>query len=92
MNELSEQAKAAQRAYYKEWRAKNKDRVREKNRRYWEKRAAKVAEGGENETKNDRQGCTIPVAAARSSDYRFVCGFHSEWMQGRNDPTYQSGK
>lgn len=29
------------RAYQKEWRAKNKDRVREYNRRFWEKRAAK---------------------------------------------------
>lgn len=39
MNELSEQAKAARKAYYKEWRAKNRDKVREKNRRYWEKKA-----------------------------------------------------
>lgn len=29
------------RAYQKAWRAKNKDRVREYNRRFWEKQAAK---------------------------------------------------
>lgn len=29
----------ARRAYQKKWRAKNKDRVREYNRRYWERRA-----------------------------------------------------
>ncbi len=34
-----ERVRAAQRAYAKEWRAKNKDKVREKNLRYWAKRA-----------------------------------------------------
>ncbi len=41
MVELTDQARAARRAYYKEWRANNKDKVREKNRRYWEKKAKK---------------------------------------------------
>jgi len=40
---LSEDARAARNQYIKEWRANNKDRVREANRRYWEKRAAKLA-------------------------------------------------
>ena len=35
------EVKAAQREYFKAWRAANKDRVREHNRRYWEKYAKK---------------------------------------------------
>ena len=34
-----EKARAAQRAYAKAWRAKNPDKVREKNLRYWARRA-----------------------------------------------------
>ncbi len=30
--------------YAREWRAKNKDKVRETNRKYWEKRALKLFE------------------------------------------------
>ncbi len=40
---LSEEARAARNQYIKEWRANNKDRVRETNRKYWERRAAKQA-------------------------------------------------
>lgn len=32
-------AAEARRAYYKKWRAKNKDKVRDYNVRYWVKRA-----------------------------------------------------
>ena len=35
------EVKAAQREYFKAWRAANKDKVREHNRRYWEKLAVK---------------------------------------------------
>ena len=52
MTELSEQAKAIKRAYYKDWRAKNKDKVREKNRRYWERRAERE-QGVKNEQTED---------------------------------------
>lgn len=41
---LEEKAKEERREYYRQWRAKNPDKVRENNRRYWEKRAAKKAE------------------------------------------------
>jgi len=40
---LNEQARAAQRAYMREWRRKNKDKVSASNRRYWEKRAERMA-------------------------------------------------
>lgn len=44
--ENNKNIKAAElrRAYQKEWRAKNKDRVREYNRRFWEKQAEKQSE------------------------------------------------
>lgn len=35
-------AAEARRAYYKAWRAKNKDRVRDYNARYWAKRAERT--------------------------------------------------
>lgn len=40
-NISSDKAIEIRRAYQKAWRAKNKDRVREYNRRFWEKQAAK---------------------------------------------------
>ena len=36
---LSEKARQAQRAYKREWRAKNRDKVKASNNRYWEKKA-----------------------------------------------------
>lgn len=41
---LKELAVEERREYYRQWRAKNKDKVRENNRRYWERRAAKNAQ------------------------------------------------
>lgn len=41
---LSEAALQARREYQKKWRKANPDKVREKNRRYWEKVAAKRKE------------------------------------------------
>ncbi len=35
----NERAAEIRREYQKKWRAKNKDRVREYNRRFWEKKA-----------------------------------------------------
>lgn len=37
---MDESAKAARRLYEKEWRAKNPDKVKARNERYWAKRAA----------------------------------------------------
>lgn len=41
---LEERAREERREYYRQWRAKNPDKVKENNRRYWEKRAAKKAQ------------------------------------------------
>lgn len=40
---LEEKVLEERREYFRQWRAKNKDKVRESNRRYWERRAAKKA-------------------------------------------------
>ena len=37
-------AKEAQREYYREWRAKNKERIKKSNARYWKRRAEKMSE------------------------------------------------
>ena len=53
--EQLELAREAKNRYQREWRARNRDRVRESNMRYWEKIAAaekEVADGSENA--NDR--------------------------------------
>ena len=39
---MTEAAKEARRAYKREWNRKNKDKVKEAQRRYWEKRAAEA--------------------------------------------------
>jgi hypothetical protein len=42
MDDLREKALEAQREYARKWRAKNKDKVRETNRRYWERVAQRA--------------------------------------------------
>lgn len=61
MNEVDiEKARAAQRAYAKAWRAKNPDKVREKNLRYWTRRAEReaLAEGQATKGGKDRAADT----------------------------------
>ena len=43
--ELTAEARAAKNEYMRQWRAKNKDRVRAINQRYWERRVTKREEG-----------------------------------------------
>ncbi len=40
----SKRAAELRREYHKQWRAKHKDKVKEYNRRFWEKRAEKHGE------------------------------------------------
>jgi hypothetical protein len=49
---LEELARAEQRKYKAEWRQKNKDKVRDSNKKYWAKRALKrlEAEKGKDDT------------------------------------------
>jgi len=45
---IEELAKKIRNQKIKEWRAKNKDKVKEANKRYWEKKAREyLAKGGE---------------------------------------------
>lgn len=44
---LEEKALELRRAYQREWRRKNKDKVRANNLRYWERKAQKAVQNGE---------------------------------------------
>ena len=49
---MTEEAKAARRAYWREWRKKHPDKVREYQRRHWEKVASiakRMNDGGKQE-------------------------------------------
>ncbi len=46
MTGMTDAAREAQRAYMREWRRKNPDRVKEKNKRYWEKKAQQLQQSG----------------------------------------------
>ncbi len=39
MSSLSDAAKEAKRQYYRDYRAKNKEKIQETNNRFWEKKA-----------------------------------------------------
>lgn len=47
--ERREAARQARNAYHREWRAKNKDKVKANNDRYWEKKAEQLQEEAEKE-------------------------------------------
>lgn len=60
----SERAAEIRRAYQREWRAKNKDKVREYNRRFWEKRAeqteaSNISTNGNERTENRPTAGTV---------------------------------
>lgn len=44
---MTEEARNTKREYERKWRADNPDKVRAKNHRYWEKKAAEKREGDE---------------------------------------------
>ncbi len=50
---ISEAGKQARRDYYRRWRAANKDKVREANRRYWQRRG-QIQEQKKKEEQNER--------------------------------------
>ncbi|MBR3715710.1 MAG: phosphatase [Clostridia bacterium] len=51
-NELEQQIIATRKAYYKNWRAQNKDKVRKNNERYWRKKAEKELNESEQRLKD----------------------------------------
>lgn len=44
--ELEELTRKAQREYARAWRRKNPEKAREKNRRYWARKAQQMQQGG----------------------------------------------
>ena len=54
MSHLSDAAKKAQAEYMREWRRKNKESVRESNRKYWERKAAQQKEREEHAETKDK--------------------------------------
>ena len=46
-NQVYETAKEQRRAYYRKWRKKNSHKIREYNRRYWERKAEIALKKGE---------------------------------------------
>lgn len=47
---MTEQARAARRAYKREWNRKNRDKCRAAEQRYWEKKAAAAQDQPANDT------------------------------------------
>lgn len=46
---MTEEAKAAHAAYKREWRKRNKEKVKAANERYWERKAAEQTNGKDGE-------------------------------------------
>lgn len=51
MAEMTEAARAARNAYRRDWYSRNRDRQKEYNAKYWEKKAAEAAR--ENKTESE---------------------------------------
>ena len=47
--QLSEEARKARNAYYREWRKKNPEKARQAQERYWKKKAKEMQEREEKE-------------------------------------------
>lgn len=54
MQDLEKIAREERNAYFREWRAKNKDKIKAINKRYWENRAKNNAEKKQEDSNNDR--------------------------------------
>lgn len=52
---LEERAKIARREYYRQYRAKHPEKVKEQNRRYWEHRAERLAAAEQKEAEHEQQ-------------------------------------
>lgn len=50
---MTPEAKAARAEYYRQWRQKNKDKRREYQRRYWERKAQQEQKEGDEHSKRE---------------------------------------
>lgn len=53
-------AAEAKRAYMREWRAKNRDKIRANNARYWERKAQQATENAQERQKTEKSGGAEP--------------------------------
>lgn len=51
---MSEEARNARNEYYRAWRAKNPEKVRSSNERYWRKKATEMAATGKGAEANEQ--------------------------------------
>lgn len=58
MEKLNQEAIALRREYLRNWRAKNRDKVREYNARYWAKRLEREAKAAEQAEHQEKEGDT----------------------------------
>lgn len=56
MEKLNTDALARRREYLREWRAKNRDKVREYNLRYWARRVEREAKTAEQAERQKKEG------------------------------------
>lgn len=54
---MTPEARAKRNAYKRAWYARNKESVREYNKRYWERRAAEAKEKGQEKIETTRTDC-----------------------------------
>lgn len=47
MEKMTDAAKEARRAYQREWYRKNKDKAKQRQRKYWERKAAEAGDNAE---------------------------------------------
>ena len=52
---MTEQAREARRAYKREWNARNRDKVREAQARYWERKAQQAAQDQQRQQETEPQ-------------------------------------
>ena len=64
INVSAEDITLVKRAYHKEWREKNKDKVRESNKKYWAKKAAEFKEKMQN-----KKRCVFHPTKSRYTSY-----------------------
>ena len=53
--QLSEEARKARNAYYREWRKKNPEKVKQANEKFWKKKAKEMQEQAEQEAEGGEQ-------------------------------------
>lgn len=70
---LTQDARNERLEYFRNWRANNKDKVRESNRRYWEKKAQQVTNTQDGDFATPKR----TFVTLSEENYNFVCELKS---------------